>query len=86
MWRNKWYILSYNEGMREYLVIFGDIERGNKPNGIEFANVIKTTDRMMLPEALLHIIPKHVMDQKLTTGNDYVIPELFKGDISFKNK
>jgi hypothetical protein len=69
---------------RNYLVIFGDISKGKTPEGKQYAYVERMTDKMMLPACLLDVIPQQVINNVQLTATDYVIPELFDGDVSFK--
>jgi len=71
---------------KEYLVIYGDIDRGVNEEGINYACVTRSVDRQMLPESLIHSLPQQIVDNKSHSATDYVIPELFEGIVTFNNK
>jgi hypothetical protein len=71
---------------KEYLVIYGDIDRGVDSDGRPYACVTRSVDRQMLPESLLKTLPQQIVDNKSHSATDFIIPELFDGLVSFKNK
>jgi len=71
---------------KEYLVIYGDIDRGVDKDGRPYAYITRSVDRQMLPESLLKTLPQQIVDNKSHSATDFIIPELFDGLVSFKNK
>ena len=65
-----------------YKVIYGNIDKGVKPDGTEYAHVMNITDVQHLPESLVDLLPPRVV-RLSQTATEFLVVDNFNGKITY---